>query len=49
MIKLKCKKCESFDIWDIGDEYEASVFRCNNCDYEFEINISADSFEFDNE
>jgi len=48
MIKLICLECGSDDIWDIGEEYETSEFRCDNCGYQFALNISQDVFEFDN-
>ena len=47
MIKIICPKCASDDIWDIGEEYEISEFRCDNCNYEFKLNISQDVFEFE--
>ena len=48
MIKIICPVCGSDDIQDIGEVVEVSVFRCDNCDAEFQLNISMDTWEFDN-
>lgn len=47
MIKIICPVCGSDDIDDISQVCETSVFKCDNCQYEFKANISDDMWEFD--
>lgn len=47
MIKIICPICGSDEIDDISTEQEKAKFICDICDFEFEVGISDDMWEFD--